>query len=407
MHYFSRSSTPKSPSPPLPRHCVSSSFVDTRLFPPKLPTAAPAADIAHTSSPDLNAGISTNFWSSRHRAPSSLSSVASSQLSAASLTTTPQSTVSSETSSIARPTNTYRHSLEMKSMEQKFEGGSDAPTPANNASVLATPPKLQPSFSANDVPTLKTVSGSAVGNTPNQAAQQHLHNHNASMGRIPAGALPNRHSRELSADGRDNVAAATYQSLGSTLHANATPFGPALNQNSGILQGPALPLTPQAPAATTMASHQGLTPYSNGYYAPNAYGNGGPVGPAGPMNGGSAAGPMNGGGAFPGVPMLSMQMHGMSLNGANGYSPANYAGYGAVYAPPQPRDSQARVIQTRRQQDNEGKQYRDPSDDDTLLTPHSHESLQRPVSRGVRWQHLRAVQGPARLPLSPEAAGEP
>lgn len=285
----------------------------------------------------------------------------------ASLTTISQSTVASETSSIARPTNSYRHSLEMKSIEQKFEGGSDAPAPTNNnGSVLATPPKLQPSFSANDVPTLKTASGSAVGNTPNQAAQQHLHNHNASMGRIPAGALPNRHSRELSADGRDNVAAATYQSLGSTLHANAAPFGPALNHNPGLLQGPALPQTPQAPVANAMTSPQSLTPYSNGYYAPNAYGNGGPVNlasPAGPMNGnavgpmnGNSVGPMNGGGgAFPSVPMLSMQMHGMSLNGTNGYSPANYAGYGAVYAPPQPRDSQARVMQNRRQQDNEGK----------------------------------------------------
>lgn len=246
----------------------------------------------------------------------------------------------------------------MKSIEQKFEGGSDAPTPTNNASVLATPPKLQPSFSANDVPTLKTVSGSAVGNTPNQAAQQHLHNHNASMGRIPAGALPNRHSRELSADGRDNAAAATYQSLGSTLHANAAPFGPTLNPNSGMLQGPALPQNPQAPGTTTMASPPSLASYNNGYYAPNAYGNGGPVGHAGP------AGPMNGGGAFPSVPMLSMQMHGMSLNGANGYSPANYAGYGAVYAPPQPRDSQARVIQNRRQQDNDGEHdWNFPNDD--------------------------------------------
>lgn len=297
------------------------------------------------------------------------------QLSSASLTTASQSGVSSEATTIARPTNTYRHSLEMKPIEQKFEGASDAPNPTNNASVLATPPKLQPSFSANDVPTLKTVSGSTVGNTPNQAAQQHLHNHNASMGRIPAGALPNRHSRELSSDGRDNVSAATYQSIGSTLHANAAPFGPALNQASGMLQGPSLPQTPQSTAASSMASPQGLAPYNNGYYAPNAYNNGGPVnhpgsagpaGPAGPMNGGANGpmnggvnGPMNGGGGFNGVPMLSMQMHGLSLNGTNGFSPANYAGYGPVYnAPAQPRDSQARVIQNRRQQDSEGKSPR-------------------------------------------------
>lgn len=303
----------------------------------------------------------------------------------------------------------------MKPIEQKFvEGASEVPTSANSASVLATPPKLQPSFSANDVPTLKTVSGSAVGNTPNQAAQQHLHNHNASMGRIPQGALPNRHSRELSVDGRDNGPAVNYQSIGSTLHANAIPFGPALNQTSGLLQGqgpahnqtsgllqgqgPALTQTPQSPAAVTIASPQAHTPAhtpynngsssnsnNNGYYTPAGYGNGSPasltgsVGHAG-LNGlinGNAAGSMTGG--FPaGVPMLSMQMQGLSLNGSNGYnpsnsayttassgyspassgySPAHYAGYGPgpVYAPPQPRDSQARIMQNRRQQDNEGK----------------------------------------------------
>lgn len=342
-----------------------------------------------------------------------------------SLTTTSQST--SEASSIARPANTYRHSLEMKPIEQKFvEGASEVPAPANNANVLATPPKLQPSFSANDVPTLK--SGSAVGNTPNQAAQQHLHNHNASMGRIPQGALPNRHSRELSVDGRDTGAAVNYQSIGSTLHANAVPFGPSLNQTSGLLQGqspahiqasgllqgqgPALTQTPQAPAVVTMASPQAHTPAhtptshspaahtpynNNGYYTPAGYSNGSPAGynngsPAGLAgsvghnghnghNGllnGSAAGSMTGG--YPaGVPMLSMQMSGLSVNGSNsytptnsayttassgyspasssGYSPANYAGYGPapVYGLARARDSQARVMQNRRQQDNEGK----------------------------------------------------
>lgn len=322
-----------------------------------------------------------NASSSRHRAPSSVSLIASSLPSVTkSLTTASQSTIPAETNNIGvRPGNTYRHSLEMKPIEQKFveATGSDVPTPSNNANVLATPPKLQPSFSANDVPTLKTVSGSVVGSTPNQAAQQHLHNHNASMGRIPAGALPNRHSRELSADGRDNVAAVSYQSLGSTLHANAAPFGPALAQSSGLHQGSVISQAPQAPqapqtpqahqahqphTATTMTSPQGLGSYNNGYFTPNGYSNGGATAIAGPVG---PAGPINGGGAYQGVPLLSMQMQGMSLNNANGYSPANYAGYGAVYAPPQPRDSQARVIQNRRQQDNEGKYNRPLGENDS------------------------------------------
>lgn len=243
-------------------------------------------------------------------------------------------------------------------MEQKFtEGASDATVTSNNTAVLANPPKLQASFSANDVPTLKTVSGTAVGTTPNQAAQQHLHNHNASMGRIPAGALPNRHSRELSSDGRDGIANVGYQSIGSTLHASAAPFGPNMNQNPAHLQAPALSQAPPNPAMSTIANSQGLPSYNNGYYGPNGYNNAipgglGSAGPPGPVAG--PVGPANGG--YPGVPLLSMQMQGMNLNGTNnGYSPANYTGYAPVYTSPQPRDSQARVIQSRRQQDSEGK----------------------------------------------------
>lgn len=256
-----------------------------------------------------------------------------------------QSTVTTEASNIGSRPAHYRHSLEMKSVDQKFaEGASDATATANNNAVLTNPPKLQGSFSANDVPTLKTVSGVAVGTTPNQAAQQHLHNHNASMGRIPAGAMPNRHSRELSSDGRDGVPNVGYQSIGSTLHASAAPFGPNMNQNNGHLQAPALTQAPPTPAmGANITNPQGLPSYSNGYYPANGYNNAGPGGPTGVASAG-----------YPGVPMLSMQMQGMNLNAANGYSPANYNGYAPVYASPQPRDSQARVIQSRRQQDSEG-----------------------------------------------------
>ncbi|KAK2607489.1 hypothetical protein N8I77_006156 [Diaporthe amygdali] len=250
---------------------------------------------------------------------------------------------SSEATIIAARPAAFRHSLEMKSMDQKYtDPASDVPTPTNNGSVLATPPKLQPSFSANDIPTLKSVSGSTVGSTPNQAAQQHLHNHNASMGRIPAGALPSRHSRELSGDTRDNIAAANYQSIGSSLHANAPSFGPALGQSSAVLQGPVLSQPSQTPVPPIMAPSQAMTPYNNnnngGYYAPNGYGN---------------VGPANGGANYHGVPLLA-QMQGMSLNGGgNTYSAQNYTGYAPVYAPHQPRDSQQRIMASRRQQDNE------------------------------------------------------
>jgi hypothetical protein len=165
----------------------------------------------------------------------------------------------------------------------------------------------------------------------NNHARQHFHNHNASLGRIPAGAMPNRHSRELSNDNNFNAARETapaYQSIGSTLQANAAPFGPASSQ----------PLhNASATAAVTSPASAAQYHYFNG----TAYNNN-----------------SNGNGAGYSAPMLAMTMQGMSLNG-NGsglYSNANFSGYGPLYAQhPLQRDSQARVIQTRRQMDSEGK----------------------------------------------------
>lgn len=320
------------------------SFVDLGFCFKSLPSSA-GPNHARAPSYDQNVGTAPNGWSHQHRAIRSASAIGVSQhTNPASLTDASQPNAPSEAAIIAARPAAFRHSLEMKTMDQKYtDPASDAPTPTNNGSVLAAPPKLQPSFSANDIPTLKNVSGSAVGSTPNQAAQQHLHNHNASMGRIPAGALPSRHSRELSGDARDNVTGANYQSIGSSLHANAPSFGPAMAQSSTVLQGPVLTQPSQTPVPPIMAPSQAITPYNannGGYYASNGYGN---------------MGPANGGANYHGVPLLA-QMQGMSLNGGgNTYSAQNYTGYAPVYAPHQPRDSQQRIMASRRQQDNEGK----------------------------------------------------
>ncbi|KKY38053.1 putative rna-binding protein [Diaporthe ampelina] len=305
-----------------------------------------SAGVVHARAPsyDQNAGNAPNGWSHQHRAIRSTSAIGAAQHNnSANMTNASQSNASSEASIIATRPAAFRHSLEMKTMDQKYsDPAADAPAPTNNGSVLATPPKLQPSFSANDIPTLKSVSGATVGSGPNQAAQQHLHNHNASMGRIPAGALPSRHSRELSGDSRDNVVGANYQSIGSSLHANAPSFGPALTQPSTVLQGPVLTQPSQNPVPPIMAPSQAMAPYNTnnngGYYAPNGYNN---------------VGPANGGANYHGMPLLA-QMQSMSLNGGgNTYSAQNYTGYAPVYAPHQPRDSQQRIMASRRQQDNE------------------------------------------------------
>jgi hypothetical protein len=205
---------------------------------------------------------------------------------------------------------------------------------------MASPPKLQQSYSANDVPTVKNSNGTSnISSNANNHAQQHFHNHNASLGRIPAGAVPNRHSRELSGDNNNSTAnrdVSAYASIGSTLHANAPAFGPVATnayQPGAANTSVAAPTGPTGPAQY---------PYYNGANNYNGVGN-------------------NTAGNNFATGMLGMSMQGLSLNGNNGqpmYSPHGYGGYNQMYNPVArvvPQDSQARVIQNRRQMDNEGK----------------------------------------------------
>ena len=205
---------------------------------------------------------------------------------------------------------------------------------------MASPPRLQSSFSSNDVPTVKNTAGTSMmhGNANNHA-QQHFHNHNASMGRIPAGAFPRGHVRELSGDAglgtaRDQTNG--YQSLQSALQGSAAPFGPSLTSASQNGSAP----------ATSGPANLGPPNSFNNFYPSNGYG---------PNNGNS-----NGVGPNYGMPMLTAGLQQMNMNGVNGssmYPPQNYTGYGSMpynQNGGQPRDSQARVIQHRRQLDSEG-----------------------------------------------------
>jgi hypothetical protein len=106
-----------------------------------------------------------------------------------------------------------------------------------------------------------------------------------------------------------------YQSIQSALHASAPPFGPSLTQGLS-----------QAPLPTPVTSPTAQQPYPvQGYY--NGYG----------------------------VQMLTMGMQNMQI-GQPIYSQHNpYGNFGGMYPQgPPPRDSQARVIQQRRQVDGEG-----------------------------------------------------
>ena len=95
---------------------------------------------------------------------------------------------------------------------------------------------IHPSYSTNDVPTLKNAHGSSTDIAPSKThAQQQFHNHNASLGRIPPSAVHVRHSRELSGgDYRREEQTGVFQQMSSALQASAAPFGPSASATSPI-----------------------------------------------------------------------------------------------------------------------------------------------------------------------------
>ncbi|KAJ5502517.1 Armadillo-like helical [Penicillium fimorum] len=82
------------------------------------------------------------------------------------------------------------------------------------------PTALQSSYSTNDLPTIK---GNGAGNaiTPPKAHNEHIHHHNASMGRVLQNGVNNQAKTEF-----DET---EFYGNQSTLHASAPPFGPQLS----------------------------------------------------------------------------------------------------------------------------------------------------------------------------------
>lgn len=274
----------------------------------------------------------TNGWGSlsRHRQQQSLTTLGS-QLNTPDTSVTGQSGSSTDASSIA--SRSFRHSLDMSQYRDVTpdSGTSGTMSPSSN-SVLATPPKLQTSFSTSDVPTIKSVSSATMtpSTNANAHANNHLHHHNASIGRFPNGVPTGvkRHSRELSVDTHvaTNQAGAPFPNISSALQGNAPAFGPIASSQAAS----------QSPASAGAAS-SGLPPvgYNQQFY--NGYGQNNPNGNVYGMN------------------MLTMGMQNM---GMNNYPPQNYGPYGpgpgpAYQGSTQPRDSQQRVIAQRRAQDSE------------------------------------------------------
>jgi hypothetical protein len=244
--------------------------------------------------------------------------------SVSSVTGAPTPSASTEISN-SRPAS-IRHSLDLKSYQDNM-----AETSAANS--INSPPKLQASFSANDIPTVKSNGAAPINNH----AQQHLHHHNASIGRIPAGAIQARHNRELSTDvntvhgGRDQAAA--YGSIGSALQGNSQVFGGP--PTTGAM---APPQAASAPPMNVMGHYTSI---------PHAFSQA-------PMTGSANAFQqltMNMANMQLGNPAYSQGNYG-SFNNSNGTAGNYTAPAGQVAANSQQRDSQQRVIQNRRAMDN-------------------------------------------------------
>ncbi|KAL6153760.1 hypothetical protein ACJBU6_07064 [Exserohilum turcicum] len=209
------------------------------------------------------------------------------------------------------------------------------------ASPTNAMPKLTQSYSTNDVPTLKNSAGingaNGIGFTSH--AQQHFHNHNASLGRIPQNAMSNRNSRDLSIGNRE----AEYRPPQSGLHASAAPFGPSVTSaapNGGVSASVGSP---------AMSQYSGVSAANPGYYG---YGMSMLNGAMNNLNLGPGAAPGPGQGPGPGAQYGAPQAYGP--NGMYGGGP-QYNPY-ATYGPGgRVQDSQARVIQSRRLQNDANK----------------------------------------------------
>lgn len=244
------------------------------------------------------------------------------------------------------PANTFREASQGDEYETgQSNGGKVETTPTKNMannrrsvefnfspmnaeakrSSFASPsngmPMLTQSYSASEVPTLKGDVGvnGTNGLGYKSHAEQHLHNHNASLGRIPPNVVSNRHSRELSTG------------LQSGLHASAAPFGPAITSptpTNGLAGTIGSPTMSQYSTSSTTSSN-----------APPYYGYG--MSMLNSTMGGLFLGP----GPQAGVPV--------PFNPSAIHANAQYFNPYATYGPGgRVQDSQARVIQSRRLQND-------------------------------------------------------
>lgn len=121
------------------------------------------------------------------------------------------------------PRHVARHSVELN----MYLGKQEPTTPT--ASSSARPVALQSSYSTNDLPTVKGNGFNSSAITPPRTHAEQFHQHNASLGRIPAGVT--RSAKE--SPEREDSTLVSNSNPQSGLQATATPFGPQLASVSG------------------------------------------------------------------------------------------------------------------------------------------------------------------------------
>ena len=174
------------------------------------------------------------------------------------------------------------------SMGVGFKGLFEQPSTPARSLPSSRPVSLQSSYSTNDLPTIKSTNNlSSIATPPKTHAEQHFHNHNASLGRIPAGALSNRQSRDLSTimspeakreekngqipaqPATQTIPAGSAASNMSSLQASAPTFGPGAS--SAGMNGNGVYAQNNGNHANTQFFYPTNAQY-NGLTAGNAYG---------------------------------------------------------------------------------------------------------------------------------------
>lgn len=224
----------------------------------QLSASSAALDLALSQSPGPESQV--NGWTPFGR-QSSQSSVSQNTMKAPSNgqpTAVGSSTVSQQSpEAIGSSRTVSRHSMEA-SLASYAQANLSGQLHSNESSSRPSLANLQSSYSTNDIPTMKNTNGLGTTTPSKTHAQQHFHNHNASLGRIPPGAVSNRHSRELSGgDNRREDQTNGYVQM-SALQGSVTPYTAA-------------PVTATSPAES-VASPVGQFNNIPQYSAPAFYG---------------------------------------------------------------------------------------------------------------------------------------